>query len=234
MFVSLDVNLNFPVFPTTMEVTLAKFKELVRLHYLFKLSMITLIFQHHAVCSSNEDCSTGYFCGNPLPEPNKNFFDNPGAVIPGDIIFLQRDPMGFDGSSVVSLPSNTPPPLMTDLTIFATVCQADNNDGYVVGKGINDRIRDFGLYLRSSLRRVWIAYGSDGSSPGFRSFIYFYNVSLADGQCHSIAAVIDSASNRAVLYVDGEAIRIHAPLPSLPDFRPNVSSHFMHVYTQYY
>ena len=139
--------------------------------------------------------------------------------------------MGFDGQSVVSLPSSTHPPLMTDLTIFATVCQTPGNDGYVVGKGISDRIRDFGLYLRSSRQTVWLAYGTDGSNPGFRSFIYFYNVSLADGECHSVGAVIDGTSNRAVLYVDGAAIRIHAPLPSVPDFRPNVRCFLLLTHT---
>lgn len=174
------------------------------------------------VCSSDIDCGNNFFCGSPVPTEEKNFFDNPGAAIPGEVVFLQRETMGFDGLSVVSLPSNTHPPLMTDLTIFATVCQTPGNDGYVVGKGISDRIRDFGLYLRSSRQTVWLAYGADGSNPGFRSFIYFYNVSVADGECHSVSAVIDSTSNRAVLYVDGVAIRIHAPLPSVPDFRPNV------------
>ena len=130
--------------------------------------------------------------------------------------------MGFDGQSVVTLPSNSHPSLRTDITIFATVCQEPNNDGYIVGKGINDRIRDFGLYLRSSKQTIWVAYGTDGSNPGFRSFVYFYNVTVADGYCHSVGAVIDSSSNRVVLYLDGEPIRIHAPLPSVPDFRPNV------------
>lgn len=131
--------------------------------------------------------------------------------------------MGFDGLSVVSLPSNSYPALSADLSVFATVCQAEGNDGYIVGKGISDRIRDFGLYLRSSRQTVWIAYGTDGVNPGFRSFVYFYNVTVADGRCHSVGAVIDSSSNRVVLYVDGEAIKIQAPLPSVPEFRPNVS-----------
>ena len=138
-------------------------------------------------------------------------------------MFLQQDVMGFDGLSVVSLPSNTAPLLSTDLTIFAVVCQAEGNDGYVVGKGISDRIRDFGLYFKSSRQTVWLAYGTDGLNPGFRSIIYFYNISIADGACHSVGAVIDSFSNRAVLYIDGEAVRIHAPLPSVPEFRSNVS-----------
>ena len=175
------------------------------------------------MCTDDSDCpDPNFFCGSPVPDPDKNFFDNPGAAIPGEVVFLQRETMGFDGLSVVSLPSNTHPPLMSDLTIFATVCQTPGNNGYVVGKGISDRIRDFGLYLRSSRETVWLAYGTDGTNPGFRSFIYFYNVSVADGNCHSVAAVIDGTSNRAVLYVDGEAIRIHAPLPSVPEFRPNV------------
>lgn len=131
--------------------------------------------------------------------------------------------MGFDGTSVVSLPSNSNPPLMTDLTIFATVCQDPDNDGYLIGKGINDQIRDFGLYLRSSRRTMWLAYGATDDVQGFRHLIFFYNVTVADGDCHSIAATIDSYSNRAVLYIDGEAERIHAPLPGVPNFRPYVS-----------
>lgn len=158
----------------------------------------------------------------------KNFFDNPGSTLPGEAVFLQREEMGFDGLSVVSLPSNEPPPLMTDLTIFAVVCQAEGNDGYIVGKGLNDRLRDFGLYFRNSRHTVWLAYGTDGLNPGFRSIIYFYNVSIADGQCHSVSAVIDSHSNRAVLYIDGQAVRIHAPLPSVPEFRPNVRPFLLH------
>ena len=132
--------------------------------------------------------------------------------------------MGFDGTSIISLPTTSNPPLSTDLTIFATVCQDVGNDGYVVGKGINDRMRDFGLYLRSTKKTVWLAYGADGTTPGFREILFFYNVTVADGACHSVSAVIDSASNRAVLYIDGEAVGIRAPLPSVPEFRPYVSN----------
>ena len=144
--------------------------------------------------------------------------------------------MGFDGTSVISLPTTANPPLATDLTIFATVCQDVGNDGYVVGKGINDRMRDFGLYLRSTKQTVWLAYGADGTTPGFREILFFYNVTVADGNCHSVAAVIDSAANRAVLYIDGEAVGIRAPLPSVPEFRSYVSlctkETLLHVHTQ--
>lgn len=138
-------------------------------------------------------------------------------------MFLQQPTMGFDGSSVVSLPANSHPSLVTDLTIFATVCQDIGNDGYVVGKGVNDRMRDFGLYLRSSKRTIWLAYGAEGNTPGFREILFFYDVSVADGSCHTVSAVIDSASNRAVLYIDGKAVGLRSPLPSFPEFRPGVS-----------
>lgn len=132
--------------------------------------------------------------------------------------------MGFDGESVISLPASSHPPLVSDLTVFATVCQDLGNDGYVVGKGVNDRMRDFGLYLRSSKRTIWLAYGAQGGSSGFREILFFYDVSVADGSCHSVSAVIDSAGNRAVLYIDGEAVGLRAPLPSVPEFRPGVST----------
>ena len=143
--------------------------------------------------------------------------------MPGQTMFLQQTTMGFDGSSVVSLPANSHPSLVTDLTIFATVCQDIGNDGYVVGKGVNDRMRDFGLYLRSSKRTIWLAYGAEGNTPGFREILFFYDVSVADGSCHTVSAVVDSASNRAVLYIDGKAVGLRSPLPSFPEFRPGVS-----------
>ena len=174
-------------------------------------------------CSSDSECMANYFCGSPLPAYGLNYYSNPGGAIPGQVMFLQQNTMGFDGTSVISLTTTSNPPLSTDLTIFATVCQDIGNDGYVVGKGINDRMRDFGLYLRSTKQTVWLAYGADGITPGFREILFFYNVTVADGGCHSVAAVIDSASNRAVLYIDGEPVGIRAPLPSVPEFRPYVS-----------
>ncbi len=131
--------------------------------------------------------------------------------------------MVMDGFSVTSLPVSSLPPLMTDITMFATVCQDSGNDGYVIGKGVNDQMRDFGLYLRSSMRTVWLAYGASDTSEGFRHILFFYNVSVADGNCHSVAAVIDSVSDRAVLYIDGNAVGIRSPLPGVPDFRREVS-----------
>ena len=120
---------------------------------------------------------------------------------------------------MVSLPANSHPALVTDLTIFATVCQDVGNDGYVVGKGVSDRMRDFGLYLHSSKRTIWLAYGAEGNTPGFREILFFYDVSVAEGSCHSVTAVVDSASNRA----DGKAVGLRSLLPSFPEFRPGVS-----------
>ena len=128
----------------------------------------------------------------------------------------------FDGQSIVSLPASSTSSLSNHLTIFATVCQEPGNDGYIVGKGINDRMRDFGLYFRSSKRTVWLAYGTDGVSPGFREILFFYNISVADGSCHTVAAVVDSSLNRAVLYVDGQVAAQRTSLPSVPVFRPEV------------
>ena len=47
----------------------------------------------------------------------------------------------------------------------------------------------------------------------------YIKVTVADGGCHSVAAVIDSPSNRAVLYIDGEPVGIQTPLPNIPEFK---------------
>lgn len=174
-------------------------------------------------CLTDQDCDLGYFCGSQLPAYPNSYYDTVSSVIRGQVIFLQHTNMSFDGNSFVSLPASYDPPSVTDLTIFATVCQTPGNDGYIVGKGVNDRMRDFGLYFRSTKKTIWLAYGIGGNNPGFRDIIFFYNVSIADGNCHSVAAVIDSGANSAFLYIDGEAVGLSAPLNSTPNFRPGVS-----------
>ena len=190
--------------------------------YYRSVTVLLYIYIANIECSGDSDCPSDYLCGSNLPGPGQNQFENPGANIPGGVMFLQRDSLQLDGYSLVSLPVSSLPPLMTDLTIFATVCQERGNDGYVLGKGVNDRLRDFGLYLRSSMRTVWLAYGASDTTEGFQHILFFYDISVADGNCHSVAAVIDSASDKAVLYIDGKAEGIVSPLPGVPDFRPNV------------
>lgn len=132
--------------------------------------------------------------------------------------------MVFDGETIVPLPANFTEEITNDITIFAIVRQDPDNDGYLVGKGLNDLMRDFGLYLRSSKRTVWLAYGTDGVTTGFRDILFFYNVSVADGAYHSVAAVIDSSISRAVLYIDGVVVAQRTPLPNVPEFRASVST----------
>ncbi|KAL5467520.1 hypothetical protein EMCRGX_G031763 [Ephydatia muelleri] len=171
-------------------------------------------------CLADQDCDAGYFCGSQLPVYPKSYYESVSSAINGQVIFLQKSSMSFDGISFVSLPSTSHPPSVTDLTIFSTVCQTPGNDGYLLGKGVNDRMRDFGLYLRSTKKTIWLAYGVDGNNPGFRDIIFFYNVSVADGNCHSVAAVIDSGANSAFLYIDGQVVGHNKPLNSTVNLRP--------------
>lgn len=185
-------------------------------------------------CTSDADCETdpeagpGYFCGSTLPPADSNYYENPADSLPGRTVFLQTGAysrMIFDGQSVLHLPATYHPQLMTDITIFAVVSQASENDGYIVGKGVNDRMRDFGLYLRSGSDQIWLAYGAKDTGDGFREILYFrgFDISSDNGTFHSIAAVVDSAGSRAVLYIDGIAVSLQAPLLSPPEFRPGVS-----------
>lgn len=141
--------------------------------------------------------------------------------------------MTLNGDSVVALPASDHPNLASDLSIFAVVSQQPGNDGYLVGKGLNDKMRDFGLYLRSSKRTIWLAYGSDDSGKGFREILFFYDVSVADGNEHTISAVIDSSVSSATLYIDGAPVEQRSPLPSVPQFRPGVSGQTLYPVSQY-
>ena len=186
-------------------------------------------------CATDESCSSGYFCGSPLPMYGSNYYDHIGEVVSGDTTFLQQNTLQLDGRTVVPIANSLHPQLSSDLSIFATVCQDPGNDGYVVGKGVNDRVRDFGLYLRSSKQTVWLAYGYSDSEDGeeasrFREILFFTDVSVADGRCHSVSSVIDHSLNRAVLYIDGKAFDSKT-LPSTPEFLPEVSLDIFHTLT---
>ena len=142
--------------------------------------------------------------------------------IPSETLFLQDNSMDFNGEEVVALPTSEAPQLESDISIFAVVMQEPNNDGYIVGKGINGDLRDFGLYFRSSRKTVWLVYGADSHGTGFKEIVFFYNVSIADGNFHSVSAIVDSTANRTLLLIDGEIVGQQSPLPSVPTFRPGV------------
>ena len=74
------------------------------------------------------------FCGSSSVPRQPDSFESPGAQIPGEIIFVQRELITFDGMSIIQKPSNFHPSLTCDLTLFAVVCQEPQNDGYVIGK----------------------------------------------------------------------------------------------------
>ena len=121
---------------------------------------LCLVYVFITECTADDSCSLGYFCGSPLPKYGSNYYDHVGEVVEGDSTFLQMNTMELDGKTVIPLPNTLHPQLSSDLTIFATVCQNAGNDGYIVGKGINDRVRDFCLYFRSrrkdSVAGVWL------------------------------------------------------------------------------
>ncbi len=142
--------------------------------------------------------------------------------IPGETVFLQDNTMELNGEEVIALPVSEAAHLESDLSIFAVVYQEPGNDGYIVGKGINGDLRDFGLYFRSSRNTVWLVYGADSNGVGFKEIVFFYNVSIADGKFHSVSAIVDSTANRTQLFIDGVIVGQQSPLPSVPTFRPGV------------
>ena len=110
-------------------------------NYLYKcfLSILSYLF---IVCRDGV-CEDGYYCGSPLPGNNE--FTHPNSIIPGDVIFLQKDPQYFSRINMTVLSADFHLQLIADLTIFSTVNQKPGNDRYFVAKGRNDRIRDFVL-----------------------------------------------------------------------------------------
>ena len=142
-------------------------------------------------------------------------------MLSGDMTVLVDNDTLFNGIIVEHRPVDDHPDVMKDITIFGVAQQVMDNDGYIVAKGVNDQFRDFGVYLRSSKKQVWVPYRTVGGS---RDIIIFNDVSIADGSAdfHSIAAVVDSVNNRCILYLDGNVVDTK-PLIGEPEFNPGVS-----------
>ena len=105
-----------------------------------------------------------------------------------------------------------------DVTIITYVQQDDSNTGYVIAKGFDDEMRDWGLLL--AYNRIALIYRTD---MGSYETVTFSGVTVADGRNHSVAAIIDSKNNQAVISVDGDVST--AVLNQQPEFRPGVSLH---------
>ena len=109
-----------------------------------------------------------------------------------------------------------------DVTIITYVQQDDSNTGYVIAKGFDDEMRDWGLLL--AYNRIALTYRTD---KGPYETITFSGVTVADGRNHSVAAIIDSTNQQAIISVDGDVST--AALNQQPEFRPGVSLHVYHT-----
>lgn len=162
---------------------------------------------------------------------NGSYYQSNETVLPGDMTVLVSNDTLFNGMIVEHKPVDDHPDVMKDVTIFGVVQQIVGNDGYIVAKGINDQIRDFGVYLRSSKQQIWVPYRTVGGS---RDIIIFNDVVVADSSAfHSVAAVVDSVNNRCILYLDGNVVDTKS-LIGEPEFNPGVSHRICIVANHYY
>ena len=77
-------------------------------------------------------------------------------------------------------------------------------------------MRDWGLLL--AYNRIALIYRTD---MGAYETITFNGITVADGQNHSVAAIIDSTNKQAIIIVDG--VVTSAGLSQQPEFQPGVS-----------
>ena len=170
------------------------------------------------VCTTDDDCFGSGFCGSAIPSYGSNYFESNVVDIPGEETTFISQPEQFDGLRIIRRPATDHPDLDTALTIVAYIQQDDYNTGYVIAKGYDDQMRDWGLLL--AYNRIAIVYRINAESY---ETITFSEVTVADGHDHFIAAVIDSTKNQVFISIDGvvtTAILNHQPM-----FQPGVSLH---------
>lgn len=168
------------------------------------------------VCTTDNDCFGSGFCGSAIPSYGSNYFESDIVDIPGEETTFISQAEQFDGLRIIRRPATEHPDLDMDLTIITYIQQDVSNTGYVIAKGFNDQMRDWGLLL--AYNRIEIVYRTN---TGSYETIRFSSVTVADGRNHSVSAVIDSTNNQAFISVDG--VVSTAVLNQQPKFQPGVS-----------
>ena len=170
------------------------------------------------VCQDYTDCLAGYsFCYGPLPEDGSSDIPDPSLNLIGSGHTYVDTLHDFTQSvlTFLTVPSTDHPDLTPDLTIFGVFSQMPGNDAYLIAKGYDDVMRDFGLYLRGSQNSTWLVYSNAGGN--YSTQVFLHDIPIDDGEFHTIAATIDTATGRASLYVDGELFE-YQNLEAMPEY----------------
>ena len=154
-------------------------------------------------CLENADCPSGYACGEYLSRDGHSLL--PAVFDPyfhGFKYALVNTPITFRGVDPITISITKRPILTLDLSIFTRFKQESNNEGYIVAKGVSAHARDFGLYLRGTSDSVWFVYKS---KTGFHDYAIFSNITVDDGNIHTMGVVLLQVENSrfVYLYVDG-------------------------------
>lgn len=173
------------------------------------------------VCTTDDDCFRTGFCGSAVPSYGSNYFESDAVDIPGEVTAFISQAEEFDGWRIIRRPATDHPDLDMDFTIITYVQQSNSNTGYVIAKGFNDQMRDWGLLL--AYNRIEIIYRT---TTGSYETITFDGVTVADGNNHSVVAVIDSKNKLATIVVDGVASTMDLIVQC--QFQPGVSCY--HVF----
>ena len=175
------------------------------------------------VCQDYADCLPGYeFCYGPLPGDGSSDIPDPSLNLIGSGHTYVDTLHDFTQSvlTFLTVPATDHPALTPDLTIFGLFSQVPDNDAYIIAKGYDDVMRDFGLYLRGSHDATWLVYSNAGGN--YSTQVFLHDTPIDDGEFHTIAATIDTATGRAALYVDGELLE-YQRLEATPSFSDSFS-----------
>ena len=172
-------------------------------------------------CRDYSDCLAGAeFCYGPLPDDGTSIIPDPSLNLIGSGHLYVDTLHDFSQSRLtfLTVPSTDHPALTPDLTIFGLFNQIPDNDAYLIAKGHDSVMRDFGLYLRGSHNATWLVYSN--TLGNYSTQIFIHEKEVDDGNFHTIAATIDTNTGRASLYVDGELLE-YQRLEETPSFWQN-------------
>ena len=174
-----------------------------------------------ALCNDYSDCLAGSeFCYGPLPEDGSSVIPDPSLNLIGEGHNYVDTLHDFTQSHLtfLTVPATDHPALTPDLTLFGVFKQVPDNDAYLIAKGHDVIMRDFGLYLRGSEKSTWLVYSN--TAGNYSTQVFTHGTPIDDGEFHTIAATIDTATERASLYVDGDLLE-YQMLEGFPQYSEN-------------
>ena len=147
-------------------------------------------FYHIANCTTDQDCSSGYFCQKACPTDTYVTHQS-----------LLSSEVTLTGNSYISVSPSRYPTFTANLAIVARLSQTVNNNGYLLFYGTSERLRNLAVFLHSNSTVTTLTLYYTDNTGDLKWRHLRFTSSLADGNDHCL--VVNVSPDQFTAYIDG-------------------------------